>query len=315
MISTTLSVEKLTKIFSGKTPFVAVREVSFNVQQAEIVGLLGPNGAGKSTTIHMLLGTLRPSAGKVSYFGRDLESHRSEILEDVGYVSGYSRLPGNLSVWENLNVHGILRRLSAKERRSRIEKFLRLFGMYGMRHKLVGKLSAGENTRVMLAKAFLAHPKMVLLDEPTAALDPDICQEVRAFVRAQRREYGVSMIYTSHNMSEVAEVCDRVVFLKQGSVVAVDSPERLAASVASSRVKLFAERQRETMLELFVEQGIEALPGERWIEVSVADHEFGPLLNRLAARGVTLENIEVIKPSLEDFFLKISGEGGDHEIT
>ena len=310
-----LVVRELSKIYEGKKRFVALDKVSFWVSQGEVVGLLGPNGAGKSTTIQMLLGTLKPTSGDIEYFGRSLKDRRSEILQEVGYASGYSQLPWNLTVMENLDIHGRLYGLAGAQRRRRIEKFLKFFGVFGHRHKLAHKLSAGEATRVMLVKAFLGYPRMVLLDEPTAALDPDVCQEVRAFIRQQRREYGVTMIYTSHNMAEVSEICDRVIFLKEGKIVAVDTPQRLAATVSSSRVKLFVEHDREIVQKFLCSRGVQSEIGDRWIEISIDDRCIGELMGELASRGVRFSGMEMKKPSLEDFFLRISSQGGDYEVT
>ena len=132
----------------------------------------------------------------------------------MGYASGYSRLPLRLTVAENLDVFGRLYGLTPHERRARTDELLNGFGVWDLRRRLMAGLSAGETTRVMLAKAFLARPSVVLLDEPTASLDPDIAHEVRGFVRGRRDEEGVSIVYTSHNMDEVADVCDRVIFLR-----------------------------------------------------------------------------------------------------
>jgi len=301
-----LEVKSLTKVFSGRKNFTAVDRVSFMLQEGEIVGLLGPNGAGKSTTIHMLLGTLTPSSGSIKYFDRDFYMHRSDVLGQVGYVNGYSRLPGILTVQENLEIYARIAGLAWKERKIRIEKLLKRFDGTTLRKRLVGKLSAGQATRIMLAKAFLGHPKMVLLDEPTAALDPDVCADVRAFVQEQRREYGVSMLYTSHNMSEVAEVCDRVIFLKDGRIVAVDKPERLAATIAVSTLRVHVENEARAACKALEELSDNVSQNGSWIEASIASEEIANALRYLTVQGVHFSDIEVLKPTLEDYFLRMA---------
>ncbi len=300
-----LCVTELRKVYGGKVPFTALNGVSFAVQTGEILGLLGPNGAGKSTTIQMLLGVLAPTSGEIRYFGELFTEKRVAILERVGYANGYGRMPGNLSVTENLDVHGRLYGLARAKRQERVKKFLRFFGMWNMRDRLMTGLSAGQVTRVMLCKAFLAHPELVLLDEPTAALDPDVCVEVRAFVKAQRAEYGVSMIYTSHNMVEVTEVCDRVVFLKAGRIVAVDTPQRLAEEVAEPVLRLWGTDVDALCLWLTASGRIPLLRDES-VEIALPSVDVAPLLAALSGAGIQIRDVELRKPSLEDYFLRLT---------
>jgi len=231
-----ISVQQLTKIFPAKRksdkPFTAVNQVSFTLHEGEIVGLLGPNGAGKSTTIAMLLGALTPTTGTIRMFGKDFLTHRSECAQDITFASSYIRLPWRLTVYENLRVYSLLYGLKRAEFAKRIQKLLSHFGVWEQRYKTMSELSAGQITRVMLSKAFMPYPKLALLDEPTASLDPDIAHEVRTFIRTQQKEYGTTILYTSHNMNEVAELCKRVLFLKAGKIIAEDSPENLTKSAA-----------------------------------------------------------------------------------
>lgn len=240
-----LRVINLTKTFtSGWWPFAikqthtAVNNVSFALKAEEILGFLGPNGAGKTTTIQMLLGTLTPTRGSIEYFGKDFARHSVESLKKIGYASGYDKLPARLSVEENLDVAARIYGLTPARKKEQIEKLLASFGMGELRNRQTGTLSAGQNTRVMLAKAFIADPKIVLLDEPTASLDPDVAREVRQFIVQQRNEQGVSLLVTSHNMDEVTEICDRVLVLKQGAIIADNAPEQLALSISKVRIHL-----------------------------------------------------------------------------
>lgn len=309
-----LRVEKLTKIFptswslfGGHTKaHTAVNNISFHVGEGEIVGLLGPNGAGKTTTIHMLLSTLTPTSGSINYFGKSLDTHRSELLQLIGFASTYAKLPSRLSVYQNLDVYGRLYGLSDKERSKRIRECLTFFGMWEKRDRDVGVLSAGETTRAILAKAFLANPKIVLLDEPTASLDPDVALEVRHFVELQRSEHGTSFLITSHNMDEVTEVCDRVLFLKGGNIIADSTPELLARSIAIARVMLLVGDGLKRAIQYVAEHKLNYRVEGRSIEVEVDEREIASLLMGVTHAGVNYSQISIEKPSLEDYFVHVS---------
>jgi ABC-2 type transport system ATP-binding protein len=232
---TILDVEHLTKRFDGVT---AVDDVSFSAQRGEILGLLGPNGAGKTTTIQLLLGLTAPTSGRVRIFGLELASRRREILQRVNFSSAYISLPFNLSVRENLEVFARL--YGVRDRRRRIAQLLDLFEIPEVAGTVTGKLSSGQVTRVNLCKAFLNDPEILFLDEPTASLDPDIAEKVRSALKRVQRERGVTIVYTSHNMREIELVCDRVIFLSRGRVVAEGTPrEILERADAESLEKVF----------------------------------------------------------------------------
>jgi ABC-2 type transport system ATP-binding protein len=217
-----VSVEHLRKEFDGT---VAVADVSFAVQRGEIVGVLGPNGAGKTTTIQVLLGLTTPTAGTVRVFGQDLEKHRVEILQRCNFSSAYTGLPSNLKVRENLLIFSKI--YGVNDYRKKIEELLALFEIAHLKDKITGHLSSGESTRVNLCKALLNDPELLMLDEPTASLDPDIADKVRKLLRRIQREKDITMVYTSHNMRDVQEVCDRVLFMNKGSIIAEGSPQEV----------------------------------------------------------------------------------------
>lgn len=289
------------------SPFVAVDGISFALKEGEILGLLGPNGAGKSTTISMLMGILTPTSGKIVYGDKNLAQHRSEILESVTFASTYIKMPWRLSVMENLSIYGAMYGLSRNEFNSRVRKFLEFFGVWNQRNKTMNQLSAGQITRVMLAKAFIPYPKIVLLDEPTASLDPDISHEVRSFILEQQKEYNTSILYTSHNMDEVSEVCDRVVFLQHGKVVAVDTPENLAASVSVAHMRLQVKDGLKRTERFAKEKGLTARIEGREIEIELDEHKVASFLQQLANEGIDYTQITIAKPTLEDYFLLQSG--------
>lgn len=231
-----LSVSGLRKQY-GST--LAVDGVSFTVAPNEIVGLLGPNGAGKTTTINMILGVLEPDAGSVRIEEVDLAKHRSAALERTNFVAVYSPLPGNLTVVQNLRFFGMIYGVANLTRR--IEEVVEQFDLRRFRDTRCGVLSSGEQTRASLAKAMLNRPRLLLLDEPTASLDPSVALNVRGMIREATREGASGVLWTSHNMSEVEQVCDRVLFLSRGRILLEGDPRRLPA-----------EHEKESLDELFI---------------------------------------------------------------
>jgi ABC-2 type transport system ATP-binding protein len=224
----------------------AVTEVSFDVAPREIVGLLGPNGAGKTTTINMLLGVLAPSSGAIRIAGMDLARHRARALAGTNFAAVYAALPGNLTVAQNLRVFGLIYGL--KDLTPRIDALLEEFDLTGLRNTRCGVLSSGEQTRVALAKAMLNRPQLLLLDEPTASLDPSAAQLARAHIRQLARASGCGILWTSHNMYEVEEVCQRVLFLSRGRILLEGDPKTLPVEHGAATLEeLFIRLAREPL--------------------------------------------------------------------
>jgi ABC-2 type transport system ATP-binding protein len=236
-----LSVESLNKHYGDRA---AVDDLSFAVRAGEIVGLLGPNGAGKTTTINMLLGVLQPSEGRIRIEGVDLLRDRAKALQRTNFAAVYAPLPGNLSVWQNLRCFGLV--YDVPDLGKRIEDALDRFELRRFRDTKCGLLSSGEQTRVSLAKAMLNRPRLLLLDEPTASLDPATADELRCIIRALARQDGAGILWTSHNMLEVETVCDRVLFLSQGRILLQGDPRILPGEHgADSLEDLFIRLARE----------------------------------------------------------------------
>ncbi len=219
-------VEGLTKTY-GK--FTAVDDVSFVVNRGEIAGLVGPNGAGKTTIIHILLGLISPTAGRAELFGRELDSNREAILQRLNFTSPYMAFPVRLTVMENLLVFAEIYKVGDPERK--IDELLDRFDIARLKNKPVSKLSSGETTRVGLCKAFLNNPELLLLDEPTAYLDHQAALQVREILLDLQKSYGTTILYTSHNMLEVQRMCDRIIFLSYGRVIASGTPIEVTRSV------------------------------------------------------------------------------------
>ncbi|HEX2583172.1 MAG TPA: ABC transporter ATP-binding protein [Chlamydiales bacterium] len=303
-----LSVQKLRKVYASKNPFLAVDNISFDLKQGEILGFLGPNGSGKTTTIQMLLGTLSFTSGKITYFGKDFPAKRSEILQSVSFASTYTSLPYILTIEQNLNVFGRLYGLGKKEILARTAPLLERFGIYSKSKERISSLSAGQITRLMLVKAFFIQPKIVLLDEPTASLDPDIAQEVCQFLLEEREKTGLSILFTSHKMEEVAELCDRVIFLKAGKIIADDLPKNLAKSVSTFRLTLVITDGMKRTIHLAEEAKLPYKIEHRSIQISLDEKEIPSFLNAIMEQRVDYTNVRIEEPTLEDYFLKIAGK-------
>lgn len=220
-----LSVKNLRREFEKGA--VAVQDLSFDVRPGEVVGLLGANGAGKTTAMNIILGLMQPTSGTVRAFGMDPFQNRIAILRRCNFASAYTDLPGNLYVWQNLTVFG--RIYKVPHLKERIDELLELFEISHLKKRVTGHLSAGESTRLQLCKALLNKPELLMLDEPTASLDPDIADKVRKILRLVQQESGIAILYTSHNMRDIEEVCDRVLFMHKGRVVAEGSPKEVVA--------------------------------------------------------------------------------------
>lgn len=221
-MDTILRVKNLTKQYNN---FRAVNEISFEMKEGEIVGLLGPNGAGKTTTIQMLLTLVSPTSGEIKIFGKNLKEHREELLSKMNFTAPYSPLPYNLTPKEGLTVFSLL--YGVGNYKEKVKFLLEEFGLSKLADKKIGQLSSGEQTRLGLAKAFVNNPKLLLLDEPTASLDPAIARELREKILKLTRRAGGAILWTSHNMREIETVCDRIIFLSRGQIIADDTPKNL----------------------------------------------------------------------------------------
>ena len=217
-----LEVIGLSKTYHTKE---AVKEVSFKVNQNEIIGILGPNGCGKTTTIGMILGLLKPSKGKVLINGVEIENQRVDLLNQLNFISPYIELPKKLTVRQNLEVYGRL--YDVNKHKEKIEYLCEKLRLYEFIDKLTGELSSGQKNRVSLAKSIINNPKVLLLDEPTASLDPETGDFVRSFLEEYQQENKTSILLASHNMAEVERLCSSVLMMNKGSIIDEGRPEEL----------------------------------------------------------------------------------------
>ena len=218
-----LNVSSCSKKYGQK---IAVDNLSFSIRSGEIVGLLGPNGAGKSTTLNMILGVLAPTQGEIEIDGVNLQRERSKAMERTNFVAVYSPLPGNLTLRQNLKVFAMLYGL--RNIGQRIEELSRQFELTPFLDTKCGLLSSGEQARAAMAKAMLNYPRLLLLDEPTSSLDPAKANDIRAKIREVVNETQGAVLWTSHNMAEVENWCDRVLFLSRGKIILEGNPRSLA---------------------------------------------------------------------------------------
>ena len=221
-MQTPLEVIELTKDYEGK---IAVRDVSFKLNQNKIIGILGPNGCGKTTTIGMILGLLKPSKGKVFINGIEIEKQRVNVLNNLNFISPYIELPKKLTVKQNLEIYGRL--YDVKNLKSKIEYISEKLRLNEIIYKITGELSSGQKNRVSLAKSIINDPTVLLLDEPTASLDPETGDFVRSFLENYQKERRASILLASHNMAEVERLCSSVLMMKNGVIIDQDSPKEL----------------------------------------------------------------------------------------
>ncbi len=217
-----LQIINLTKTYDTKE---AVKNISFKLSQNEIVGILGPNGCGKTTTIGMILGLLKPTSGKILINGKEIESHRVKLLNKLNFISPYIELPKKLTVKQNLEVYGRL--YDVNKLKIKIDYLCEKLRLYEFINKITGELSSGQKNRVSLAKSIINDPEVLLLDEPTASLDPETGDFVRSFLEEYQREKKTSILLASHNMSEVERLCSSVLMMNKGAIIDQGTPDEL----------------------------------------------------------------------------------------
>lgn len=310
MLNSMENVLEVTNLVKNFGSFKAVNNISFKVPKGKIIGLLGPNGAGKTTTIHMLLGLTCPTSGKISFFGKNYKQSRKDALQKVGYVSAFNTLQGRISVRENLNVFANL--FGVKNPQQKISDLVDYFEIKYILNQRYWDLSSGQRTRVNLIKAFINDPDLVLMDEPTASLDPDIADKTINFIEEKRKTKNISILYTSHDMEEVTRICDEVIFLDKGKIFAQDTPLGLTKKIEFATLNLTFDADKNKVEE-FLKHEKEDFEFTHNYSVTIKTKEkrIPKLIFGLSEKNVWITDIEVKKPTLEDVFLKIAR--GEHE--
>ena len=238
-----LEIINLSKAYDAKE---AVKNISFRLSQNEIVGILGPNGCGKTTTIGMILGLLKPTSGKILINGIEIESHRVKLLNKLNFISPYIELPKKLTVKQNLEVYGRL--YDVNKLKIKIDYLCEKLRLYEFINKITGELSSGQKNRVSLAKSIINDPEVLLLDEPTASLDPETGDFVRSFLEEYQRENKTSILLASHNMSEVERLCSSVLMMNKGAIIDQGTPGELINKHGRKNMEeVFLKLTRETI--------------------------------------------------------------------
>lgn len=301
-----LEIKNLTKKFGSPVDgFTAVNDVSFDLKEGEILGLLGPNGAGKTTTIQMLLGITTPTNGTIHYFGKEFFKNSQHCLSQINFTSAFNNLQGRTSIWENLIVFAHL--YQVENCIPKIKKLITRFEMDDLVNKRYFDLSTGQKTRANFIKALINDPKIILMDEPTASLDPDIADKTLTFIEELRRERPITILYTSHNMAEVTRVCDRVIFLDKGKIVAQDTPLGLTKRIQVAQLRLTFNDKKNVVSQYMKKEELSyRFEGEHVVYVTTEEKALPKIIFDLSKLGIWMTDIEVKKPTLEHVFLQIA---------
>ena len=297
-----LEVKNLTKQFGS---FTAVDKISFSIKKGEVLGFLGPNGAGKTTTIQILMGITKFNDGKILYFEKDFLKNREYCLQRINYTSAYNNLQGKITVMENLMVYALL--YGIRNPKKKIIQLAEYFEITHLLKQIFWNLSAGQKTRVNLVKSLINDPELLLMDEPTASLDPDIADKTLTLIESLKKERQLTILYTSHNMDEVTRICDTVIFLDHGKIVAKDTPLNLTKQYGKAKLKLVFEGNREKFSKYLTEHNqTYTFPSKNAVVIDTEEKFIPKLIFGISKTTIYIIDIEVEKPTLEDVFLDIA---------
>jgi ABC-2 type transport system ATP-binding protein len=297
-----LRVENLVKDFGTLR---ALGGVSFAIEKGSVVGLLGPNGAGKTTCIDILLGSTIPNSGVVEYFGHDFFSHKQAALKRINFASAYHNLQNRTSVRENLLVFAHLYEVEAPGRK--IDELLGYFQIEEIANRRFGDLSAGQRTRVNLIKSLMNDPELILMDEPTASLDPDIADKTLSMIEDLRRDRELSILFTSHNMDEVDRICDEVIFLDRGQIVARGTPVELTRRIPHAELQLAFDGETAPVRRyLDAANHSYRMLDESSVIVTTNERDISQIIFDIRQMGTAITDVDTRKPDLEDVFLQIA---------
>jgi ABC-2 type transport system ATP-binding protein len=301
-----LEVKNLTKQFGS---FTAVDSISFSLKKGKVLGFLGPNGAGKTTTIHMLIGVTTKTSGDIEYFGKEFYKNRQYCLQRINFASAFNTLLGRISVMENLLVFAQL--YSVKNPKNKINELLEYFEITQLADQRYWDLSAGQRTRVNIVKSLINDPELLLLDEPTASLDPDIADKTLTLIEDLKKTRRISILFTSHNMDEVTRICDEVIFLHDGKIVVKDTPLNLTKKVGTAQLQLTFEGSKKDFEDyLKKHENSYTFLNKNIILIDTEEKQIPKLIFGISKTDIYITDIEVKKPTLEDVFLDIARNGG-----
>lgn len=303
-----IEVKNLVKTFETKQGVVrAVNNISFSVKKGEIFGLLGQNGAGKTTTLNILNGLLSMDSGSIKILGKDPEQAWEEVKNKVNVATAYYSLSEVLTIRQNLRVYARL--YGVKNVEEKMHYLLDLFELKDLADKKVTLLSSGERTRVSLCKGFINDPEVLFLDECTVGLDPDIAEKTRSIIKQYQEKHNTTMIFTSHYMFEVEELCDRIAFMDKGKILKIDTADNFKKKIRKQTVELAVKENFKGLLRLLKEKNITVLnTGTNTVvfEIDIVSDKLYKLMNLIFRQGVKLSNMHLNKPTLDDIFIQIA---------
>ena len=303
-----LKVSNLRKNFKGKNKIVkAVDNLSFQVKKGEIFGLLGVNGAGKSTTLNMLCGLILPDSGKIEMFGKDFFKHEEELRSQINLATAYYTLSSSLTVKQNLQVYARL--YNVKNASEKIKELTEKFLFTQHFNTRVRSLSSGEKTKLVLIKSLLNDPKLLFLDECTAGLDPDVAEIVRDHIIQYNKETGCTIIFTSHYMQEVEQMCNRIAFMDRGRIVKIGKAKELIAELETQNIQIHFSRQIEKAKKILKNENIKfEMPEKGVLSFHIKNREkiIYPLLEKFVKAKIPFDDLHLNKPTLEEYFIKQS---------
>ena len=312
-----IEVKNVTKKYGN---FVAVDNISFTINDGEVVGFLGPNGAGKSTTMNMITGYIEQTEGNIIVNGFDTLKKSKKAKKEIGYMPEGVPLYTDLTVKEFVTYMAELRKVERKLKKEKVQEVLKETGLDGMQNKLIKNLSRGQKQRVSLAGTLVAGPKILILDEPTVGLDPKQITEIRSLIKNLGKKHTV--ILSSHILSEVSQICDRVIIINNGKIVAVDTPENLEKKVSDSNKVYVTVEDKEGKIENIKEKikGIKEIKLIKENEDKTKQYEITgesdinlnkTIFNEFAKEEITIVEMKKSEATLEDAFMKIIKEGGE----
>lgn len=296
---------KKSYLYKGKK-IEAVRGISFDIKKGEIFGLLGPNGAGKTTTIDIISGILSKDNGTIKIFDKDPEKNHEFVRNRMNVSSAYYPLSGILSVYENLKVYAKL--FGVKNYESRIKTLMKEFEISHLKNKRVGKLSSGEKTRVSLCKGLINNPKVLLLDECTVGLDPAIAEKTRNLIKQYHKEHKPAILFTSHYMFEVEELCKRVAFMSKGKIISIGSTKALKQLIKKHTIQMHLLSGHKEFEKFFKKKGLDIFFISKNVvkfEISARGDKLYSMLNALFKKGIKIKDLHIKRPTLDDVFIKI----------
>ena len=311
-----IEVKKVTKKYGS---VVAVEDINFEIKEGEIIGLLGPNGAGKSTTMNMITGYIEPTEGEILIEGYDISKKPKKAKRQIGYMPEGVPLYSDLTVKEFITYMAELKKVNRKERKEKVEKIIEQTGLKNVENKLIRNLSRGYKQRVSMAGALVGEPKILILDEPTVGLDPKQITEIRALIKELGKTHTI--ILSSHILSEVSQICNKVIIINKGKIIAIDTPENLENKVSNKNTTYVTVEDTENKMDSIKEKipeikNIKLIRKnedgtKQYIIESEPDKDLRKIIfNEFAKENITIFEMKQADTTLEDAFMKLI-EGGE----